>query len=62
LPPLIASIDKDLSGWASLLLSTGGGITLLNTVLDALPAYTMGAVELPPALLSSIDALHRAFL
>jgi hypothetical protein len=60
--PLIASIDKYLSGWASLLLSSGGRITLLNAVLDALPAYAMGAVELPPALLRAIDALRRAFL
>jgi mannosylglycoprotein endo-beta-mannosidase len=60
--PLIASIDKYLSGWASLLLSSGGRITLLNAVLDALPAYAMGAIELPPALLRAIDALCRAFL
>jgi mannosylglycoprotein endo-beta-mannosidase len=60
--PLIASIDKYLSGWASLLLSSGGRITLLNAVLDALPAYAMGAIELPPALLRAIDALRRAFL
>jgi hypothetical protein len=60
--PLIAKIDKYLSGWISLLLSSGGRIVLLNAVLDALPAYAMGALELPPALLRAIDALRRAFL
>jgi hypothetical protein len=60
--PLIAKIDKYLSGWISLLLSSGGRIILLNVVLDALPAYAMGALELPPALLRAIDALRRAFL
>jgi hypothetical protein len=60
--PLIAKIDKYLSGWCSLLLTAGGRIILLNAVLDALPAYAMGAMELPPTLLWAIDALRRAFL
>jgi hypothetical protein len=60
--PLIAKVDKYLSGWCSLLLSAGGQIVLLNAVLDALPAYAMGTLELPPALLRAIDALRRAFL
>jgi hypothetical protein len=60
--PMIAKIDKYLAGWCALLLSSGGRIILLNAVLDALPAYAMGAVELPPRLLRAIDALRRAFL
>lgn len=60
--PLIAKVDKYLSGWCSLLLSTGGRLVLLNAVLDALPAYAMGALALPPALLKAINALRRAFL
>jgi hypothetical protein len=56
--PMIAKIDKYLSCWCSLLLSVGGRIVLLN----ALPAYAMGAMELPPALLRAINALRRAFL
>jgi hypothetical protein len=60
--PLIAKVDKYLSGWCSLLLSAGGRIVLLNAVLDALPAYAMGALELSPALLRAINALRRAFL
>jgi hypothetical protein len=35
---------------------------LLNVVLDALPTFAMGAVELPPALLQAIDGLRRAFI
>jgi hypothetical protein len=60
--PLIAKIDKYLSGWRALLLSSGGRIVLLNAVLDALPVYAMGAMLLPPALIRAIDALRRAFL
>jgi hypothetical protein len=44
------------------LLSAAGRIVLLNTVLDALPIFAMGAVELPPALLRIIDGLRRSFL
>jgi hypothetical protein len=60
--PLIDKIDRYLSGWRSLLLSPGGRIVLLNAVLDALPAYAMGAIELPPPLVQATDALRRAFL
>lgn len=56
--PLIAKIDKYVSGWVAMLLSYGGRIVLLNAVLDALPVYAMGAMELPPSLITTIDALH----
>jgi hypothetical protein len=60
--PLIAKIDRYLSGWCAILLSAGGRIVLLNAILDALPIFAMGAVELPPALLRIIEGLRRAFL
>jgi hypothetical protein len=60
--PLIAKIDKYLAGWCALLLSSGARIILLNAVLDALPTYAMGVVELLPGLLRAINALWRAFL
>jgi hypothetical protein len=73
---LIAEVDKYLSGWCALLLSSAGHVVLLNVVLDALPTFhvvllsavldalptlAMGALELPPALLRAIEALRRAF-
>jgi hypothetical protein len=60
--PLIAKVDKYLSGWHSLLLSPGGRFILLNSVLDALHAYAMGAMELPAGLLDALDKLRRSFL
>jgi hypothetical protein len=60
--PLIAKVDKYLSGWRSLLLSPGGRLILLNSVLDALPAYAMGAMELPAGLLDALDKLRCSFL
>jgi hypothetical protein len=60
--PLITKVDKYLSGWRSLLLSPGGRLVLLNSVLDALPAYAMGAMELPAGLLDALEKLRRTFL
>jgi hypothetical protein len=60
--PLIARIDRYLSGWCAILLSAAGRVVLLNAVLDALPIFAMGALELPPALLRIIDGLRRSFL
>jgi hypothetical protein len=60
--PLIAKVDKYLSGWRALLLSPGGRIVLINAVLDALPTFAMGALELPPGVITALDKLRRAFL
>ena len=35
---------------------------MLNVVLDALHIYAMVAMELPPSVVWSIDALRRSFL
>jgi hypothetical protein len=60
--PLIAKIDRYLSGWCAILLSAGDRIVLLNAILDALPIFAMGVVQLPPALLRIIKGLRQAFL
>jgi hypothetical protein len=59
---LIEKLDKYLSGWSVIVLSLGGRLVRLNTVLDALPTFPMGAIELPMALLQAIEGLHHAFL
>lgn len=60
--PLISKADKYLSGWSALLLSSGGRLVLLNAVLDALPTFAMGAMELPLGVVAALDRLRRAFL
>jgi hypothetical protein len=60
--PLIAKVDRYLSGWRALLLSPGGRLVLLNSVLDALPTFAMGAMELPAGVVTALDRLRRAFL
>jgi hypothetical protein len=60
--PLIAKVDKYLSRWSTLLLSFGGRLVLLSAVLDALPTFAMGALDLPPGVITALNKLHRAFL
>jgi hypothetical protein len=49
--PLIARIDERLAGWRGHLLSSDGRLTLINSVLSALPSYMMGAILLPKGVL-----------
>jgi hypothetical protein len=35
---------------------------LINAVLDALPTFAMGALELPPGVITALDRLRRSFL
>jgi hypothetical protein len=60
--PLIAKVDRYLAGWRATLLSTAGRVVLINSVLDGLPSYAMGAMMLPPAIREALDKRRRAFL
>jgi hypothetical protein len=60
--PIIASADRYLSGWWSSLLNHGGRLVLVNSVLDSLPVYAMGALQLPQGVVDALDARRRAFL
>jgi hypothetical protein len=44
------------------LLSAGGRLVLINSVLDTLPTYTMVAMVLLPLVIKALDVLRRAFL
>ncbi|WMV55749.1 hypothetical protein MTR67_049134 [Solanum verrucosum] len=51
-----------LSRWKAQYLSRGRRLTLINSVLDALPTYLMSVFPLPPKVEERIDALRRNFL
>jgi hypothetical protein len=55
-------VDRYLAGWKATLLSTAGRVVLINSVLDGLPSYAMGAMMLPPAIREALDKRRRAFL
>lgn len=42
---LVSKIAKTLSGWQGKMLSHGGRMTLIKHVLQAIPTYTLAAIE-----------------
>jgi hypothetical protein len=60
--PLIAKADRYPSGWRALLLSSGGRLVLLNAILDTLPTFSMGALEMPLGVIAALDRLRCTFL
>jgi len=60
--PLITSFDRYLAGWKARLLSTGGRLVLVNSVLGSLPIYYMSSILLPKTVREILDAKRRAFL
>jgi hypothetical protein len=44
-------IEKKLSGWKGKLLSVGGRLVLINSVMSSLPMFMMSFFELPKGVL-----------
>jgi mannosylglycoprotein endo-beta-mannosidase len=59
--PIIDSCDRYLAGWRASLLSKGGRLILLSSVLDSLPTYFMSSFLLPKSIIKLIDTRRRAF-
>jgi hypothetical protein len=47
--------EKRLSSWKGKNLSTGGRLTLINSVLSSLPMYMMSSFEIPRGVLKKLD-------
>ena len=54
-------IEKKLSGWKGKLLSVGGRLVSLNSVLSSLPMFMMSFFELPKGVLEKIDCFRSRF-
>ncbi|CAL1403368.1 unnamed protein product [Linum trigynum] len=59
---LIDRIDRRLAGWKAASLSLAGRITLAQSVISSLPAYTMQTTLLPASVCDYIDKKIRAFI
>lgn len=44
------------------LLSLGGKLTLVNSVISSIPLYTLSVYKIPITILNKIDKLRRQFL
>lgn len=60
--PLIERLESKLEGWKSKLISRGGRLLLMNSVLSAVPIYFMGSFLLPKWVIKRIDMIRRSFL
>jgi hypothetical protein len=59
--PLIQSLDRCLSGWKALLLSSRGRLVLCNVVPNNLATYYMCLYLLPQGVIDCIEKRRRAF-
>ena len=54
-------IEKRLSGWKGKLLTVGGRLVLINSVLSSLPMFMMSFFELPKGVVEKIDCFRSRF-
>lgn len=60
--PLIVKLELRLAGWKSRLLSRGGRLQLMNSVLNSIPIYFMSSFLLPKWVINRLDKIRRGFL
>lgn len=60
--PLIQRIEMRLEGWKAKIISKGGRLQLVNSVLTTIPIYHMACFAFPTWLLNRIEQLCRNFL
>lgn len=59
---VIDTISKKLQGWIGNLLSIGGRLTFLNSVLTAMPLYELSLYKMPTKVIKQIDQVRLRFL
>ncbi|KAG5571712.1 hypothetical protein H5410_061478 [Solanum commersonii] len=59
---IVEKTEKKLATWKTQYLSLGGRITMINSVLDALPTYVMSLFPLPAKAEDKLDKLRRDLL
>jgi hypothetical protein len=60
--PLLYSLLKRLGCWANHFISLGGRITLLNSVLNAIPIFYLSFLKIPILVWKKICRIQREFL
>ena len=60
--PLINKCQSKLSKWAQKNISMAGKVTLINSVLNALPIYLLSFFKIPQKVVHRLVALQRNFL
>ncbi|XP_050909583.1 uncharacterized protein LOC127123404 [Lathyrus oleraceus] len=60
--PIVSKIRRRLAGWHNRLLSIGGRVVLLNSILSNLPIFFFYFYEAPKMVLKEIIKIQRMFL
>ncbi|KAH1230119.1 TNF receptor-associated factor 1b [Glycine max] len=60
--PLINKFEAKLSKWNQKNLSMGGKITLIKSVLNALPIYLLSFFKIPQSIVDKLESLQRNFM
>jgi len=58
---VLERIEKRLSSWKGKNLSTGGRLTLINSVLSSIPLYMMSFFEIPKGVRKKLDYFRSRF-
>lgn len=59
---IIDKVSKKLQGWVGNLLSFGGRLTLVNSILSAVPLCMLSLYKMPVNVRKQIDRIRRRFL
>jgi len=54
-------IEKKLSGWKAKMLTVGGRLVLINSVLSSLPMFMLSFFEIPKGVLEKIESFRSRF-
>ncbi|KAL2947351.1 hypothetical protein AAZX31_20G064500 [Glycine max] len=60
--PLINKFEAKLSKWNQKILSMGGKVTLIKSVLNALPIYLLSFFKIPQRIVDKLVSLQRQFM
>ena len=59
--PVMAKVESRLSGWRGRLLSRGGRLILVKSVLSALPTFFMSVFQMPAGVRRRLESIMRQF-
>ena len=59
---VLDKLNNRLDCWKGRCLSLGGRLTLLNSVLSAIPTYYLSVLHLPAKVVKEIDKIRKRFL
>jgi len=60
--PMISKFEAKLSKWNQKNLSMGGRVTLIKSVLNALPIYLLSFFKIPQRVVDKLVSLQRNFM